>query len=254
MKPPAKSARFFSALLTATFLGFLTGASGHGYAQQALEYSAHYKASANGIAASADRSLTRLADNSYQITNLLKASLAGVTIATLEQRSEFDFSGGHIQPSSYSYLLSGISKASNTIDFNWDTQTARSTEDEDSWQLELSDGVMDQLSYQFALRQLLISGSTEEKMEFFLIDGDEIELHQYRLIGDEVLSTPLGDLNTVKLERVREASDERVTMIWLARDWNFLLARIEQVNGSGLRIELELEGAVIAGEAVSALN
>lgn len=254
MKPPPISARFFSALVTATLLGFLVAASGQSYAQQALEYSAHYKASANGIAASADRSLSRLADNSYQITNLLRASLLGVTIAKLEQRSEFDFSGGRIQPSSYSYLLSGISKASNTIAFNWDTQTALSTEDEDSWQLELSDGIMDELSYQFALRQLLISGSTAQEMEFSLIDGDEVELHQYRVLADEVLPTPLGNLNTIKLGRVREASDERVTTIWLARDWNFLLTRIEQVSGSGLRIELELENATIAGEAVSALK
>lgn len=254
MKPPPTSARFFSALVTGTLLGFLVAASGHSYAQQALEYSAHYKASANGIAASADRSLSKLADNSYQITNLLQANLVGVTIATLEQRSEFEFFQGHIQATNYSYLLSGISNASNTIAFNWDTRSALSTEDEDSWQLELSDGVMDPLSYQFALRQLLIAGNTEEEIEFFLIDGDEVELHQYRLLADEVLPTPLGNLNTSKLERVREASDERVTTIWLARDWNFLLARIEQVSGSGLRIELELEYATIAGEAVSALK
>lgn len=252
MRQLAALTRLFPALVASILLSFVATSNSH--AQQALEYSAHYKARTNGIAASADRSLSRLEDNSYRITNVLQARLLGIPVAKLEQRSEFDFSGGQLRPQTYSYLLTGISKASNSISYNWDTQIALSIEDEESWQLEISDGVMDELSYQFALRQSLISGTTAEELEFQLIDGDEIELHQYRLLADEILLTPLGELNTVKLERVREASDERVTTIWLARDWNFLLTRIEQVSGSGMRIELELESATVDGEPVSALK
>lgn len=248
----AALSRSFPALVASTLLSFLASASSQ--AQQALEYSAHYKASANGIAASADRSLSRFDDDSYRITNILQARLLGIPIAKLEQRSEFVFSDNLVRPQAYSYQLTGISRASNSIAYNWDTQIALSIEDEESWQLQLSDGVMDELSYQFALRQLLIAGTTAEVLEFQLIDGDEIELHQYRLLADEVLLTPLGELNTIKLERMREDSDERATTIWLARDWNFLLTRIDQVSGSGLRIELELENATVDGELVSALK
>ena len=56
----------------------------------------------------------------------------------------------------------------------------------------------------------------------------------------------------MKLERVRDASDERVTEIWLATDWNFLLVRMEQLNNSGLRIELELKSAVLGGVEIEA--
>lgn len=229
-------------------------ASSNSLAQQVLEYSAQYEASANGMSASADRSLSRIDEDSYQIVNILEASLLGLSIATLEQRSEFDFSDGQLRPQSYSYELSGISRASDSIVYNWDEQIAISSEDEESWQLQLSEGVMDELSYQFALRQRFNSGTISEEVEFQLIDGDEIEAHQYRLLGDEILSTPLGELNTIKLERIREDSDERTTTIWLARDWNFLLTRIEQISGSGLRIELELEQATVGGEAVSPLD
>ena len=243
---------FRSILITSALLSlFVTPSSD---AQQVLEYTAQYKARANGIAARADRSLSRLEDNFYGISNVLRATLLGVPLAKLEQRSEFFFSDGQLKPRTYSYQLTGISKASDSIDYNWDTLTAVSSEDEESWQLELSDGVMDELSYQFALRQSLIAGTTKEELEFQLIDGDEIESHQYRFLADELLHTPLGELNTVKLERVRDADDERVTMIWLARDWDFLLTRIEQVSGSGLRIELELENATVDGKAVSPLQ
>ena len=111
---------------------------------------------------------------------------------------------------------------------------------------------LDQLSHQFAMRQLLRT-STETEFEFNIVDEDEVELHRYRRVADEVLETPLGKLNTIKLQRIREESDSRTTEIWLARDWDLLLVRIDQVNGSGLRIKLELDRAAVAGVEVTAL-
>lgn len=221
-------------------------------AQPTPEYSAHYRASANGIAATAERTLTRLDSGAYRLSNTLKAEIAGQLIAQLKQSSEFELSGNRVIPQSYAYLLTGIVAASHAISYNWDAGIALSTEGDASWPIELSASVMDPLSHQFAMRQALDSGATAN-FEFKVIDGDAIELHVYRLIGDEVLTTPLGKLNCVKLERVREGSNRRSTTIWLARDWHYLLARIEQINAAGLRIELELESAVVDGTTVSAL-
>lgn len=218
-----------------------------------LEYSAEYQASANGLAATATRSLRRQGENSYRLSNSLEAKLAGQTLARLEQASEFTLQGKQLLPLNYSYQLSGVSRASHAIFFNWDAGIALSTEDDESWQLQLVDGVMDQLSYQVAMRQALLDDSEDSaEFSFKILDGDAIETHAYRLVGEEFISTPLGELNTVKLERVREASDERVTEIWLAKDWNYLLTRIEQLNRSGLKIILELNSAELDGNRVSA--
>ena len=235
---------------------FSTGFACHSNAQdQIAEYSAQYQANANGIAATAERSLMEISDGSYQLSNTLQATLGGQTIANLQQSSTFEIRDNIVTPSSYSYLLTGISSASNAIAYNWNALIALSTEDDESWQLELSSQVMDQLSYQFALRRNLIAGTrSDAALEFKIIDGDEIEQHQYRIMGNEVLLTPLGQLNTVKLERIRAQTDPRSTIIWLAADWEFLLARIEQVNRSGLKIELELQEAVVSGQEVTALN
>lgn len=220
-----------------------------------LEYSAEYEASANGLAATATRSLSRVDENVYRLSNSLTASLAGQTLAKLDQASKFILEDNRIVTQDYSYQLSGVSRASHAIFFNWDANIALSTEDDDSWQLPLNDGVMDQLSYQVAMHQVLIANRDDEAtFSFEIIDGDAIETHQYRVAGEEILSTPLGELNTVKLERVREATDKRVTEIWLAVDWDYLLTRIEQLNSSGLRIVLELKSAELDGEIVRARN
>ena len=227
----------------------------HSQNTRLLEYVAEYEASANGLAATASRSLSKIDENSYRLSNSLQASLAGQTLASLVQASEFNIEGNRVVPLNYTYQLSGVSRASHAIFFNWDAEIALSTEDDESWQLPLRDGVMDQLSYQVALRQALIDNSDSEAIfSFDIIDGDAIEMQQYRLVGEEILSTPLGELNTLKLERVREASDQRASKIWLAVDWNFLLTRIEQLNNSGLRIVLELKSAELNGEIVRADN
>lgn len=218
-----------------------------------LEYSAEYEASANGLAATATRSLINVSENTYRLSNSLEASFAGKTFANLNQASEFILEDNKIIPQNYFYQLMGIMGTSHTIFFNWDAKIALSMEDGENWQLPLSDGVIDQLSYQIAMRLALIDNSgSQTTFSYNIVDGDAIETQQYRLVGEEVLPTPLGELNTLKLERIREASDERVTKIWLAADWNYLLTRIEQLNSSGLRIVLELKSAKINGEIVRA--
>jgi len=220
-----------------------------------LEYSAEYEANANGLAATATRSLIKVSENTYRLSNSLEASFAGKTFANLNQASEFILEDKKIIPQNYFYQLMGIMSKSHTIFFNWAAKIALSTEDDENWQLPLSDGVIDQLSYQIAMRQALIDNSgSQTTFSYDIVDGDAIETQQYRVVGEEVLPTPLGELNTLKLERIREASDERVTKIWLAVDWNYLLARIEQLNSSGLRIVLELKSAKLNGEIVRTEN
>jgi len=232
-------------------LGF--NSASHSQSTPLTEYSATYEASANGLAATGTRSLTKTGANSYELSNSLVASLVGQSLAQMNQLSAFELIDDQILPQNYSYTLTGVSRASHAIAFNWDAALAMSSEDDESWQIPLHSGVMDELSYQTAIRKALIAdtdiGST---LSFEIIDGDEIEIHEYRRAGNEVLSTPIGELTTVKLERVRDASDERVTEIWLATDWNFLLVRMEQLNNSGLRIELELKSAVLGGVEIEA--
>jgi hypothetical protein len=227
------------------------------HAQDVAEYSARYQASANGVSAIAQREFIRINDNSYRLQIRLLAEIAGQQLAKLEQTSEIAFINNSFQPLSYSYMLSGISTEAHAINYNWEAKLALSRRDEESWSIDLNGAVWDQLSHQFALRQIFVNKKAETNSgehEFLLIDGDEVEIHRYTVIGEEILITTLGSLSTVRLERIQEDSESRKTSIWLAKDWGYLLARIEQINDSGLRIEFDLENAVLGGKQVEALQ
>lgn len=222
-------------------------------ATELQEFSAYYQANTNGLRGKAERHLIRQDNDHYKLNISLEAKLALISIGDLEQSSEFSIANGEIIPHNYSYLVKGIRREQQSVSFNWEDEVALSSEDEQSWSLQLESGVLDQLSYQAALA-LRLKQHSEEEFEFRLVDGSSIETHRYRVLGSEKLETPLGLLNTTKLERVREENNGRKTLIWLADDWDFLLTRIEQINPSGLRIELELENALVAGEEVMALT
>ena len=217
------------------------------------EFSAYYRANTNGLRGNAERHLVQLSENLYRLNTSLEAKMIAIKIGDLEQSSEFSINDGIIVPHNYNYLVTGITHESQTVSFNWDAGVALSTEDDESWSLDIETGILDQLSYQAALA-LELDQIRQEDIEFQLVDGDRIETHRYHIMGPERLETPLGYLNTTKLERIREGNSERKTFIWLADDWEYLLARIEQVNPGGLRIELELENALLGGQQVTPLQ
>ena len=239
MNPFLKTAIAFYLIISESFVS----------AQQAVEFTANYKASTNGIGATAIRKLEILEGGLYRLSNSIEASLAGQVIAKLIQISEFHLGAEHLVPLSYNYLLTGISTEASSINYDWDAGLALSNENGENWPIKLTSGVMDELSHQFALRQQIKKGNTDT-LEFQLIDGDEIEFHRYRLVGKEVLNTALGKLNSTQIELAQVESNERTTKIWLADDWQYLLVKIEQLDQSGLRIKLELESATVSGNKV----
>ncbi len=216
-------------------------------AAELADYSARYTASANGLKASAIRTLALTSDGLYQLSNRLVAEFAGTELASLDESTVFAVTDSTLQPQSYSYVLRGLGRESKAIVFDWDASLASSSEDSDSWTLPLAANTQDPLSYQAALQMMLAQdGPTEVAVP--IIDGDKIDVQRFRIEGEEVLATPVGLLNCSRLVRVRD-DDAKSTTIWLAKDWNFLLVKIEQLS-SGVSIVLELESAVVDGEVV----
>ena len=213
-------------------------------------FSAEYEAKAYGFSAVANRSLIKLSENRYSLRNTIAAELFGERLAELDERSEFLWQDGRVIPQSYNYIQSGVSKSVEQVEFDWENNIAFSKEDDESWQIPIEHGVLDKLAYQLQIREL-IKRAAETEFHFQVVDTDEIDAHHYRIVGEEVLETNLGGLNTVRVERVRKDSDSRSTVIWLATDWDYLLVGLEQINGAGRTVELVLLRATLDGEVVS---
>ena len=215
-------------------------------------FDAHYQAKALGMSASASRRQSVTDEGNFLLENRISLTILGANIGTVVEASEFRWQQNQVQALHYHYDQSGISSSHESIDFDWEQNRAHSRSDDESWDLDIGAGVLDKLSYSVRLAQDLRQPGVSE-FHYRVLDEDEIKEHIYRVLAEEVLSTPLGKLNTVKVERVREDDSPRSTTVWLARDWDYLLVRLEQVSRSGTKTELMLESATVADSEVKGL-
>ncbi len=212
-------------------------------------FQARYLAESMGLSATAHRVQTRSEDGLYTLENSLSLTLLGATVGTVTETSAFRWLDGQVIPERYRYSQTGLSAREETVEFDWQAMSARSSRDEESWTLPLASGVQDKLSYSQNIgTDIDARGLTQ--MRYRIVDSDEIEEQVYELVGEETLQTPAGALRTVKIERVRAGNSSRRTTVWLARDWQYLLVQLEQVSGSGNLTRLTLESATVNGAAL----
>ncbi len=217
--------------------------------QEPLTYQAKYSARAVGMSATAERKLESMDNSRYLLTQSMTVRVLGATLGQILETSQFTHRDGNLLPEMYRYLQTGISKREEEVAFDWNQHVAVSSDKDNQWQLAITPGILDKLSFQLHLRETLANEEVRE-MEIRMVDASEIETHLYRVTGAEAVETGLGVLDCIKVERIREPGSARRTTFWLARDWDLLLVKFEQTSGSGSETSLLLEEAVIAGQVV----
>lgn len=99
-------------------------------------------------------------------------------------------------------------------------------------------GIYDLLSLRLVLSNDLARGELQEVYRI-VDDRARVEEIDVQIAGRETLSTPLGDLETVRLEYTSRRRD-RLFRLWIAPDMDGVLVRLEQYEEGNLRGALEI--------------
>ena len=194
------------------------------------EYSLYAK---NTRAARVVRSLTRLDDNSYEYRSETK-TVGLVSIfkkVHIVETSNLAVRGRLLQPLNYSYKRTGDRKKRDvTIEFNRETGKIKHTINGDFWRLPLEPAVMDKLLYHLAIMHDLQNGRIPES--YRVADGGGIKTYSFEKLGEEVVETPLGSFNTIKMLRHKPGSSRR-SVFWCAPDLAFLQVKVEHTEKDG---------------------
>lgn len=206
-------------------------AAAHAEAPQTLHpFRATYSATLDaGVAISADavRELRQLEDGSWVFD-----STANALVASQQEQSRFTYRDGMIRPLGYHYLREVLGKERRAdITFDWQQGRVTTTVKGKPWQMSITPGTQDKLSYQLQLRRDLARGKTE--MRYQVADGGPLSEYRFRVLGEETVSTPQGDYRTVKVERVREQDAGRTTHIWFAPALEYLIVKLYQTEPDG---------------------
>jgi len=213
-------------------------------ADQPLPFSAHYKAKYRGISIKATRSLKILDDGSQ-----LFAFSADSFIANLKESSHFNWDGDDfIVPQSYTYARGGLGRDRKAeLTFDWSTNKVINDVQRKPWQMDVPAKALDKLSYQLQLRADLLNGKTLAPYQ--IADGGKLKEYGFEILGEETLATRAGKFQVIKVKRLRKQDDKRQTVIWFAKDWNYLVVRLQQEENDK-SYEIDLASATLDGREV----
>lgn len=228
--------RFISALLLALTSAIAVAAP------LPSSFTATYTVSRGNIAiGEMQRSLTPVENSQIKFESDMHATgfVAAFVKDELSESTLLSYQAEQIRPQLYTYNKTGGKKTRETrLVFDWKNNIVKNIVAEKEWEMPLQPGAQDKLSYQLAIMQDLAQGKTE--FEYPIADKKEFKIYRFKVIGNETLDTPMGSLETFKVQRVME-SDEKTTTLWCAPSLQYLPVRIEQNEKSGDEFSLLIQ-------------
>ncbi len=197
------------------------------------------------VSGSAERSLQALDDGRWQLS--FEASML---VASLNEQSTFRLDNGAFRPLTYRFERSGLGKRKEIAhDFDWQAKQVVGSDRGDPVRFALTPGLQDKSTYQLTLQHDVAAG--KQSMSYQVIDGDEIETYDFRVLGEETVRTRAGLVEAIKVERVRDPTQsQRKTVLWFAKDWGYLLVRLHQQEKDGKEYQIMLAAGEVDGKTV----
>jgi hypothetical protein len=197
------------------------------------------------ISGTAERNLQRLDDGRWQLS--FEASML---VASVSEQSTFRLENNAFLPLTYRYERSGLGKGKEVEqDFDWSAKQVLGNDRGTAVRFPLNLGLQDKSTYQLALQYDVAAG--KKSMSYQVVDGDEIETYDFRVLGEETVRTKAGLIDAIKVERVRDPTQSaRKTVLWFAKDWGHLLVRLHQVEKDGKEYQIMLKDGTVEGKPV----
>ncbi len=149
----------------------------------------------------------------------------------IHEQTTWEMDGNDFKPLHYQYQRTRKGKERNIkITFEWENNRIITTAKGSNWTMPLKENIYDKLLYEVVIMQKLQRG--EEITEFVVADGGTLKTYYFKNLGEELLETPIGAYQTIKLERHKSSNDKTLT-IWYAKELDFIPVKVENIDGEG---------------------
>lgn len=211
------------------------------FAQNLNDYSAKYEIEMNGLqAGELTQQLETLTDGLHRFRSATKAKgvIAVFRRDTVKETSLWTLSSQQIKPRQYLYQRNGGKKDKYLrMDFDWRTNSVHIDDKVHPWDLEIESDTLEKHVYQVQLRLDLLKNPEQSTFNYLIADGGRIKHYQIARLEQETISTPLGQIDTVKFKRQRDrdSDKDRETTLWCAPELNYLPVKLEHIEKDGTK-------------------
>lgn len=196
-----------------------------------LAYTARVKYSAMSIGGTSTMKWQH-ADNEYVIQASTRANMLGKILDTTSQ--------GQITPQSlkpYRYTEKRRNRAETQTTFNYQNQTLTFSDSDKSIAFKV--GTQDRASIVWQLAAMAKTAPEKflpgSKLVFMGADRNRIDTWDFKVLEEETLHTPLGDLSTVHL--IKDDPKGKTIEVWLAPDKEWYPVKLIFSDNKDLRLE-----------------
>jgi len=193
------------------------------------DFSAKYSVQLNGLqAGELKRSLSTEANGvrHFKTKSQAEGVFAFFKPDLVEESSRFQADASSLLPLSYLYQRTGGKKEKYlSLKFDWIQQKVHIDDKKHPWSLNIEANTLDKLSYQIALMGDLSPNKTDYSYQ--IADGGKVKTYNIKVLGEEIINTPLGKINTLKLMRMRDTPKGRQTTLWCAPDLHYMPVKLQ---------------------------
>ena len=158
------------------------------------------------------------------------------------QYARFEMDDCTVQPEFYQDTNKRPFKSKETqkLEFDWAHHQAVFSNKDDKKTFTFKDNKIgyDPLSFFFEARCALMDGETQ--FTYPVIRKGKMKDQTYKISGQELVQTPLGDFEALVVERERE-NPKRQTRLYVAPELDYLLVKIEHQESAMLRVVATLK-------------
>lgn len=167
--------------------------------------------------------------------------LASLTGASVQERSLLIAPRGHLELHSnrVETQLAWKTEVKST-EYDAATKTYIYRDRKATRQVPYQPGLLDQHSLNLAMMADL-RANKGRSFVYPTIHKGKLETMRFKVTGDVVLHTALGELNCVRVERVRDSANGKTTRIWFAKERGFTPVLIQQLDTDGDDIEMRIQ-------------
>lgn len=171
-------------------------------------------------------------------TYLIQSEMEASGLATLAfsgkriEKSSGVITSQGLKPSQYRYEISNKKDRFLQTDFDWNNGRIYLKNNKEENTVPLQDGTIDVLSF---LYQFMFVGPLDE-MHYNITNGKTVRSYEYHFLGEEIITSSLGQLNTLHIAKSSGDPDEK-TEVWLATDYRFIPVKILKIAKDGTGFE-----------------